>query len=242
MLTPRSYGYSVRDPLRRNNVSTGQAWMQRLGRDSGPEILSLAGLDRDCLRSAKMARVEAVLLVAGAALSARRIATLATLADHVEAKRTLDQLNAAYDKSGSPFRIERLATGYQLLTRPPFALWLGKLHHREQELKLTPPAMETLTIVAYRQPITRADLEEIRGVQCTEMLKMLMERGLVRIAGEDDSLGRPFLYGTTRKFLEMYALKNLDDLPMADELRKPKATVAATADADSDDESTTTAA
>lgn len=243
MLKPRSFGPLPQDALRRDCVSTGQAWMQRLGRDAGPEILSLAGLDRDCLRSAKMARVEAVLLVSGGALSARRIATLATLADHVEAKRTLDQLNTAYDKSGSPFRIERQATGYQLLTRPPFALWLGKLHHREQELKLTPPAMETLTIVAYRQPITRADLEEIRGVQCTEMLKMLMERGLVRIAGEDDSLGRPFLYGTTRKFLEMYALKNLDDLPLADELRKPKAAVALqAAETDADEEAATSAA
>lgn len=182
----------------------------------------MAGLDRECLRSAKMARAEAVLLVSGSPLSVKKLASLATLADHHDAKQVLDQLNAAYERSGSAFRIERVATGYQLMTRPQYAFWLGKLHQREAELKLTPPAMETLTIVAYRQPITRADLEVIRGVQCTEMLKMLMDRGLVRIGGEDDSLGRPFLYETTRKFLEIYGLRSLDDLPLADQLRKPK--------------------
>jgi segregation and condensation protein B len=173
-----------------------------------------------------MARVEAVLLVSDGALSTRKLATLATLADPAEAKSLIDQLNEAYDRSGSAFRIERVASGYQMLTRPVFAFWLGKLHQREIELKLTPPAMETLTIIAYRQPITRADLEVIRGVQCAEMLKMLMERGLVRIGGEDDSLGRPYLYETTRKFLETFGLRSLDDLPMAELLRKPKSSPA----------------
>jgi segregation and condensation protein B len=241
MLTTQFFGPPPRDSIGRNSSACGHAWLQRLGSESGPNIFSLAELDRACLRSVKMARVEAVLLISGSALSTRRLATLATLADPAEARRILDQLNAAYDKSGSPFRIERLATGYQLLTRPPFAMWLGKLHHREQELKLTPPAMETLTIVAYRQPITRADLEAVRGVQCTEMLKMLMERGLVKICGEDDSLGRPYLYGTTRKFLETFALKDLGELPLADQLRMPKAAASLAADAEADDESTTSA-
>ena len=80
--------------------------------------------------------------------------------------------------------------------------------------------LETLAIVAYRQPLTRADLEAVRGVQSAEMLKQLMERELVRIAGEDDSLGRPFLYETTRKFLELYGLQTLDDLPLAERLRR----------------------
>jgi segregation and condensation protein B len=187
-----------------------------------------------------MARVEAVLLVSDGALTTRKLAALATLADHTEAKTLISQLNAAYEHSGSAFRIERVASGYQLLTRPQFAFWLGKLHQREIELKLTPPAMETLTIVAYRQPITRADLEVIRGVQCAEMLKMLMERGLVRIGGEDDSLGRPYLYETTRKFLETFGLRSLDDLPMADQLRKPKAKAEPVPDVE--DDSATSAA
>jgi segregation and condensation protein B len=115
-----------------------------------------------------------------------------------------------------------VATGYQLLTRPEYAPWLDKLHQRQTELKLSPPALETLTVVAYRQPLTRADIEAVRGVQCAEMLKQLMERGLVRIAGEDDSLGRPYLYETTRVFLELFGLRSLADLPMADRLRPAK--------------------
>lgn len=178
-------------------------------------------------RTPKMARVEAVLLVSAEALMPRKLTQLATLADPTEARTIVNRLNDAYDLAGTPFRIERIAGGYRMLTRPQVALWLGKLHHREAELKLSPPALETLTIVAYRQPMTRADIEAIRGVQSAEMLKQLMERGLVRIAGEDDSLGRPFLYETTRTFLENFGLKDLDSLPLADKLRKPPASSAA---------------
>ena len=214
----------------RSPASSGLAWSFWNRSESGPAILSTAGLDKMCLRSSKMARVEAVLLVSSSALSLRKLTTLATLADPAEARQLIEQLNVAYDRSGSAFRIERIASGYQLLTRPAYSLWLGRLHQREVEMKLSPPAMETLTIVAYRQPITRADLEVVRGVQCAEMLKMLMDRGLVRIAGEDDSLGRPYLYGTTRKFLETFGLQSLDDMPMAEQLRKPSKT----ADVDED--------
>jgi segregation and condensation protein B len=176
-------------------------------------------VDAEGARTRKTARVEAVLFVSDAALSARRLAQLATLADSGEATRIIEQLNLAYDRDGSAFRIERAANGYLLLTRPVFARWLDRLHQRQSEMKLSPPALETLAVIAYRQPITRADVEAVRQVQCTEMLKQLMERGLVRIAGEDNSLGRPYLYETTRKFLEVYGLRSLDDLPMADRLR-----------------------
>ncbi len=173
-----------------------------------------------------MARLEAVLVVADVPLSPRRLAQLATLADATEARTLINRLNAAFDQAGTPFRVERIAAGYRLLTLPQFAFWLGKLHHREAELKLSPPSMETLTIIAYRQPITRADIEAIRGVQCSEMVKQLMERGLVRIGGEDDSLGRPFLYETTRRFLEIFGLRDLDELPLAAKLRRPGGTPA----------------
>ena len=167
-----------------------------------------------------MARLEAVLLIADGALSKRRLAQLATLVDAAEVTQLIDALNAAYDADESAFRIERVATGFQLLTRPQFARWLDKLHHRQLQLKLSPPALETLTIVAYRQPVTRADVEEVRGVQCAEMLKQLMDRNLVRITGHDESLGRPYLYGTTRAFLESFGLRDLKDLPMSDRLRR----------------------
>jgi segregation and condensation protein B len=171
------------------------------------------------IRDRKAARVEAVLFVSEGALSPRRLAQLATLADSTEAVRIINDLNAAYDRDGSSFRVERAANGYLLLTRPVYSRWLGRLHQRQAAMKLSPPAMETLTVVAYRQPITRADVEAVRGVQCTEMLKQLMDRGLVRIGGEDNSLGRPYLYETTRKFLEVFGLRSLDDLPRADHLR-----------------------
>jgi segregation and condensation protein B len=173
-----------------------------------------------------MARLEAVLLVADVSLSPRRLAQLATLADATEARTLINRLNAAFEQAGTPFRVERVAAGYRLFTLPQFVYWLGKLHHREAELKLSPPSMETLTIIAYRQPITRADIEAIRGVQCSEMIKQLMERGLVRIGGEDESLGRPFLYETTRRFLEIFGLRELEELPLAAKLRLPGGTPA----------------
>ena len=187
-----------------------------------------------------MARVEATLLVSNGPQSARRLMKLATLADVSEARRLIDRLNLSYDRDGSAFRIERVASGYRLLTQPLFAFWLGKIHHRQAELKLSPPALETLAIVAYRQPLTRSEIESVRRVQCADMLKHLMDRNLVRIAGEDNSLGRPFLYETTRQFLELFGLTDLDRLPHADVLRKPRA--AFLVEAESLDEDSNTAA
>jgi segregation and condensation protein B len=176
-------------------------------------------VDEKGVRGRKAARVEALLFVSDTALSARRLAQLAMLADSAQAAQIVEQLNAAYDRDRSAYRIERAANGYLLLTRPVYAHWLGRVHHRQGDMKLSPPALETLTVVAYRQPITRAEIEAVRGVQCAEMLKHLLERGLVRIAGEDNSLGRPYLYETTRQFLEVFGLGSLDELPLADRLR-----------------------
>src|SRR5690606_11411873 len=110
-----------------------------------------------------------------------------------------------------------------MLTRSELASWLDRIHHRQAHLKLSAPMMETLAIIAHRQPCTRADVEAIRGVQSAEMIKQLMDKNLVRVAGEDDSLGRPYLYGTTRLFLETFGLTGLDELPMAEQLRRPRA-------------------
>lgn len=178
-------------------------------------------------RTPKLARLEAVLLTADSALPARRIAQCALLADATEARTLIQRLNAAYDAARTAFRVERVANGYRLYTRPEYAVWLGKLHQREAECKLSPLALETLTIIAYRQPITRADVDAVRGVQSAEIIKWLMEKGLVRIAGEDDSLGKPFLYETTRRFLELFGLRDLDELPHAEKLRRRPATAPA---------------
>lgn len=193
----------------------------------------------DGLLSPRLARLEAALFVADRPLPARKLAQVATLVDGADVKAAVEELNRGYAERDAAFRIELLATGYQLLTRPEFAPWLERIHERHARLKLSPPAMETLAIVAYRQPLTRADVEAVRGVQSGEMLKQLMERGLVKIVGEHDSLGRPFLYGTTRQFLELFGLSNVEDLPDAAELR---GSPAAKQDGHADDESERAAA
>lgn len=201
----------------------GWSWAFR-GRNSSSSLSGIDGTDgsrsHPYRRTRKLARLEAVLLVADGALSFRKLAQFATLADAAEARHLVQELNAIFDRSGAAFRIETLASGVRMMTRPGFALWLDRLHNRQARAKLSSPMLETLSIVAYRQPVTRADVEKIRGVQSSEMLKQLMERGLVKIVGEDDSLGRPYLYGTTKQFLEEYGFGSLDDLPMSESLRR----------------------
>jgi segregation and condensation protein B len=165
--------------------------------------------------------VEAVLFGSGEPLSTRRIAEGARLTDSAEARTLIQQLKALYDADGSAFTVQNIAGGWQLCTQPQFAPWIEKLHPNRQQTRLSQPALETLAVVAYRQPILRADVESIRGVACGEMLRQLIDRGLVRIVGHHDSLGRPLLYGTTRRFLEMLGLADLVDLPMSETLRQP---------------------
>jgi segregation and condensation protein B len=177
--------------------------------------------DDPLARSPQLALLEAVLLMADEPLTARRLAQAAGLSDAGEVRKLLRRLQDLYDAGESAFQVEELAGGYQLLTRPAFFPWLARWRRGNAELRLSPAARETLAVVAYRQPITRADIETVRGVGCGEVLRQLMEKNLVRIAGRDDSLGRPVLYGTTRKFLQVFGLKTLKDLPRADEFRRP---------------------
>jgi segregation and condensation protein B len=172
-------------------------------------------------RDAHLAYVEAALFAADEPLTARRLAAVAGLADAAEARRLVRKLQSLYDKDGTAFQVEELAGGFQLLTRPEFHPWLLRLRRTGYELRLSPAARETLAIVAYRQPIMRADIEAVRGVQCGEILRLLMEKGLVRITGRHDSLGRPVLYGTTKRFLQVFGLKSLRDLPQ-EQLRPPE--------------------
>ena len=200
----------------RGGLEWSRVWLRR-----GPQSADTPAATLDLeTRPPKLARLEAALLVAGQPLSPRKLAQFAALADAREVRELIEQLNVSLERTRSTFRIERVASGFQLLTLPIYAPWLDRLHHRQAHLKLSPPMMETLAIVAYRQPATRADIEAVRGVQSAEMLKQLMERGLVKIVGEDDSLGRPYLYGTTRQFLELYGLTNLNELPMSEALRR----------------------
>ena len=177
-----------------------------------------AGAGRDPL----LAMAEAALMAADEPLTAKRLATVAGLADAAEgAPAWLQRLRALYDQDGMAFQVEELAGGWQLLTRPEYHPWLSRLRQARAGASLTPAMREALTIVAYRQPITRADLEAIRGVQSGDVLRQLMEKGLIRIAGRDESLGRPVLYGTTKKFLQTFGLKSLRDLPTAEGIGAP---------------------
>ena len=173
-------------------------------------------------RDAALARLEAALFASDEPLSARRLADVTGLADAASARRLVRKLQELYGRDETAFQVEELAGGFQLLTRPEYQRWLVRQRRADQEVRITAPARETLAIVAYRQPITRADVEAIRGVQCSEVLRLLMEKGLIRIAGRHDSLGRPVLYGTTKKFLQVFGLRSLRDLPYAEQLRLPE--------------------
>lgn len=180
------------------------------------------------VRDPRMARVEAVLFLADEPINTRKISLLANLADGTEARTLIRRLNEQYDRHGSAFRAEEVGGGFQLLTRRKFAGWLRRLVRTHVETRLSAPALETLAVTAYRQPVTRAEIESIRGVQADEMLRQLMERDLLKIVGRSDDLGRPFLYGTTRRFLQLFGLRHLDDLPRAAALRSGRSAEAAT--------------
>ena len=138
----------------------------------------------------------------------------------------LEQLKIEYIEQGRAFQLAEKAEGWQLASDPAFAPWVRQLFPAAKPARLTPPALETLAIIAYRQPITRADVEAVRGVAIESVLQTLMERGLVKIAGRAEVPGRPLLYETTQFFLEHFGLRNLDELPNADELKRrelPKA-------------------
>lgn len=170
-------------------------------------------------RGPELARLEAVLFLAREPLASRKLAQAASLADGTKARTLVRALNRRYDEENCAFRILEVAGGFQLLTRPKFAPWLRRLHPAEVEIRLSSPALETLAVVAYRQPVVRADIEAIRGVQCGEILRQLMERDLVRIVGRSEDLGRPFLYGTSRHFLQVFGLYHLDELPRPETFR-----------------------
>jgi segregation and condensation protein B len=198
------------------------AWRRwwRLGRRAqfGERLLSGFQQTESSAADPALCRLEAVLFAAPQPLSSRRLAEFATLADGTQARTLIRRLNDLYDGEGSALRVEEVAGGFQLLTRARFDRWVRKLHglvetRPRETLRLSQPALETLTIIAYRQPVLRAELEAVRGVQCGEILKQLLERELVRIVGRSSELGRPFQYGTTRRFLQAFGLKSLEELP-----------------------------
>jgi segregation and condensation protein B len=132
----------------------------------------------------------------------------------------IEQLGAKLEADGSSLMVQGISGGYQLKTRPEFAVWTNKLFDQPKAPRLSQPALETLAVVAYRQPIGRAEIESVRGVAVDGVVATLLERKVIRVAGRSEQPGRPLLYETTPLFLELFGLKNLAELPNADELRR----------------------
>jgi len=189
------------------NTDTGQAELQEPEDAAAPTI---AGV------------IEAVLFASDEPLSTARLTEITDVGSVKQLRQHIDALNEKYKANNNAFRIEQIAGGYQILTLSMYNHWLKKLVRVRAEGKLSPAALETLAVIAYKQPVIRAEVEAIRGVACGEMIRSLMCKGLVKIAGRAEVLGRPMLYGTTKKFLEVFGLASLKDLPKAEELKKPE--------------------
>lgn len=157
--------------------------------------------------------IEALLFSCDTPLSAHRLAELAGGATVRQVHEHVEQLNEKYTVARLSFRIEAIAGGYRMMTLPIFRTWLARLDKQRSETRLSDAALETLAIIAYKQPIIRADIEAIRGVACGDGVNRLRELGLVRVVGSAEIVGRPMLYGTTKKFLDLFGLADLDELP-----------------------------
>jgi segregation and condensation protein B len=166
--------------------------------------------------------VEAVLFASDEPLPEARLANIVET-NAKQIRQHISNLNDKYQANHHAFRIEQIAGGYQMLTLSPYNHWLKKLLRVRSDNKLSPAALETLAIIAYKQPIIRADIEAIRGVAVGEVVRSLCYKGLVKIVGRAEVLGRPMLYGTTKRFLEVFGLNTLKDLPKIEELKKPPA-------------------
>ncbi len=162
--------------------------------------------------------IEAALFAAARPVTIEELASLDPDASVADARAALDQLRETYDFNQHAVEVMELAGGYQVLTRPAFAAALERAQLHVRTPKLTPAALETLAVIAYRQPVGRAEIEEIRGVSAGGVLRTLQERSLIEVVGRSEGLGRPLLYGTTPQFLELLGLGDLADLPKAEEL------------------------
>ena len=163
--------------------------------------------------------IEAVLFSSDTPLSASRLAGLVGDVTPSIIRRQIATLNGRYERFGLSFRIEAIARGYQMMTLASFRPWVAKLNIQRRETRLSAAALETLSVVAYKQPIIRADVEAVRGVACGEVISRLRDMGLVRVLGRADVVGRPLIYGTTKRFLDVFGLVDLDDLPPMEALR-----------------------
>lgn len=161
--------------------------------------------------------IESLLFVSEAPLTIDQVKRVLDFEDNSEIQSALEELSKTYEDRKGGFFLREVAGGYQLRTRPEYNKWIKRLL-QPQPVRLSKAALETLAIIAYKQPIMRSDIEHIRGVDCGGILRMLLNRKLIRILGRKEIPGRPLIYATTRQFLEVFDLKDLKDLPSPKEI------------------------
>ncbi|MEA3506390.1 MAG: SMC-Scp complex subunit ScpB [Elusimicrobiota bacterium] len=162
--------------------------------------------------------VECLLYVSSKPIKAGGIASVIEDVTETDIKKTLIELSKEYDTANRPIFIQKVAGGWRMATRKEYGKWVKKFYSRETTYNLTNAALETLSIVAYRQPVTTTEVEEIRGVSSGGVLRGLFEKRLIKIAGRKETIGRPIIYRTTDKFLEYFGLESISDLPPLEEL------------------------
>lgn len=165
--------------------------------------------------------LEALLIATSSPVPAARLARiLGAGVDTRRVRKVIGQMRREYDEQKRSFQIEEIAEGYQILTRPEFRSWVQELRRTRREDRLSEAATITLAIVAFKQPVLRAEVDDIRGFNTGAVLRALVERNLVKIVGRQNVPGRPLLYGTTRRFLEVFGLRSLRDMPSIGRLRR----------------------
>jgi segregation and condensation protein B len=162
--------------------------------------------------------IEALIFASEAPLPIAKIREIIPALSPKQITMVIEYLNEQYHQGGRSYEIREIAGGYQMFTLPEFAAFIDKLYQEKQQSRLTQKSLETLAIVAYKQPVTRHEIEEIRGVNVDGVMKTLLSRGLVTISGRAQAPGSPFLYKTTKKFLDYFGLKSLEDLPKLKEI------------------------
>ncbi|MCE9634162.1 MAG: SMC-Scp complex subunit ScpB [Planctomycetes bacterium] len=188
-----------------------------------PLTVDLADPDAEALAAIPLTtRVEALLFAATEPIPLKRLRELTGCPDAKTVREAIESLGRGYTESARAFRVEEIVQGFQLRTIDAVGPVVARLGRRPADDRISTAALETLAVVAYRQPVLRADIEKIRGVACGEVLRALQERGLVRIVGRADLPGSPLLYGTTQRFLEIFGLRDLQELPKDRDLLRPR--------------------
>ena len=163
--------------------------------------------------------IESLLFVSQEPLSVDRLKKILEHAETREIRQALEDISIEFDARKGGFYLHRVAGGYQVRSRPEYSTWIKRLL-QPKPFRLSKAALETLAIIAYKQPVIRSDVEHVRGVDCGGVLKVLLERGFIRVMGRKEIPGRPLIYGTTRRFLEVFGLETLKDLPTPKEIEE----------------------